>query len=237
MITVWLYATLGSVQINDQSNQIVETVTPGAAWTRYSWVIYPTISRPLRVRSSGGAATFYVDDVSVCQLNDVSITVVPASAANSLEGTGYRVDGLDTLTQTIPAGALGATNGKIAFYYTPRHNAADVKKYGIAAPYLARFAGGANYIEVYWSNVNILTLAFNDGGGIHSTNYNAIGAIVAGTKYLIEIEYAPTNMTLSIDGVVQGTITTAIDFGATVPSTAHIGNAHVTGFNGDAVFS
>ena len=86
LITMWIKATAGNVRINNNNSTIDFTITsPGAAWTRYSFVGFSTAANIVFIRSVGGGANFLVDDVSVCQLNDVSITCVPASLANSQE--------------------------------------------------------------------------------------------------------------------------------------------------------
>ena len=153
---------------------------------------------------------------------------------------GIRVDGLDTLSQTIPAGALGATNGKIAFYYTPRHNAADAVKFGVTGnnPYIfmARYINTSNYIVMRWALANTITCGFNDNGGEHTSNWDATGAIVAGTKYLIEVEWNPAQMTFSVDGAVKITIVEPVSFG-TVPTVFYCGTTNSGDRTGDAVFS
>lgn len=69
-VVVWLYATLGSVRITDtNANCINEAVTPGAAFTMYSWVITAGGTSRLKIMSIG-AALYYVDDVSVDEYYD-----------------------------------------------------------------------------------------------------------------------------------------------------------------------
>ncbi len=80
------------------------------------------------VRSIGGAATFYVDDVAVHELDAVTLSCVAATSANSIEsmtGTPWgtmstlRVDGRDTLT--IPSSVLNANEGTLAMWVKFRH--------------------------------------------------------------------------------------------------------------------
>lgn len=169
------------------------------------------------------------------KLTAVSLTVTPASQANSTETSGLRVDGLDTLTQPITN--LTATAGQIRFKWTPRHSAAGVVKFGNSAAYIVSLYGAAdNYIRVYWSAANTITLAFNDGGGEHTTTWDATGAIAAGSTYAMQIDYSASVMTLSVGGVVKATITTAISF-ATVPTTAYWGSTSASISQIDATFA
>jgi len=87
LVTAWFYGIAGIVRMIDTAGAFfAQNFTPPAGvWTRYSFVVYANSARYLGILSSGAAANFLVDDVSVCQLNDVSITCVPASLANSQE--------------------------------------------------------------------------------------------------------------------------------------------------------
>lgn len=182
-------------------------------------------------RITGASPTLFVP----VKLTPVTLTVTPASQANSTETSGIRVDGLDTMTQ--PIANLTATSGQIRWDYTPRHSAADAVKFGNAAAYIAELYGAAdNYIRVYWSAANTITLAFDDGGGAHTTTWDATGAIVAGTTYLLQIDISAAAMTLSVDGVVKATITTAISF-ATVPTAAHWGASQAAVSAADSTFA
>jgi len=241
LVTIWLYGVTGSVQILDSSSNFLnDVVTPSVgAWTRYSWVVKATNANRLYIRSSGGAANFLVDDVSVIALDDVSITATAATQANSTEDGGIRVDGLDTLTQDI-TGKLGATSGKIRFNYTPRHDAADVAKLGMSSPQIMTISYNTdNYIYAWWSATNTVTFRMRVGGTSYNQTWDATGAIVAGTTYLVEIEYNSTQATLSVDRVVKATVTPGpgIDFGANIPDTFRAGT-NISGVNqGDAVFT
>ncbi|PIZ45089.1 hypothetical protein COY32_05630, partial [candidate division WWE3 bacterium CG_4_10_14_0_2_um_filter_41_14] len=81
------------------------------------------------------ASPTYLDDTYAFVLTPVSLTVTPASEANSLESTGLRVDGTDTLTQPITN--LTATAGTIKFKFTPRHSFAVADLLGVTSPVIA----------------------------------------------------------------------------------------------------
>ena len=101
-VTVWAKRTAGNLQVVDGAGAFLsESFTPGAGYTSHTFVCYATSATTLKVLSHGGAANCLVDDISIIELDDVSLTVTPASAANSAEGGGIRVGGLDTVTQAI----------------------------------------------------------------------------------------------------------------------------------------
>jgi hypothetical protein len=217
-------------------NQLVTT----ADWAQYHWIgrMHEKSGNSFAYFPSVGTeTTAYLDDVYVYAITPVSLTVTPASEANSTESSGIRVDGLDTLTQSISN--LTATDGHVRFAYTPRHDAADAVKFGTASTQamIAELYGAAdNYIRLYWSAANTITMAFNDGGGEHTTTYDATGAIAAGTTYQMALNYSAEAMTLDIAGSTVATITTAISF-ATVPTTAYWGQAQAGTKQADATYA
>lgn len=209
-----------------------------ASWTHFAKVY--------RLKTNGARITFsvsnntatgntYFDNAYAFPMTPVSLTVTPASQANSAETSGLRVDGLDTCTQVVAN--LSATTGRVRWNYTPRHDAADAVKLGNAAAYVASLYGAAdNYIRVYWSAANTITLAFNGGGGEHTATWDATGAIAAGTSYTLQLDYSASEMTLSVDDVVKATITTGISF-ATVPTTAYWGSTSAGASQADATLA
>ena len=154
---------------------------------------------------------------------------------------GIRVDGRDTLTQTIPAGALGATNGKIAFYWTPRHGGGDMEKFGSVNPVAGlAYKNATNFIRLLSVDNNRMRISVNIGGvNTDGADWTPAGALVAGTKYLVELEYNSVAFTFSIDGAVVDTATpvAGIDFGANIPDTFYAGSNQTGVSTGDAVFS
>ena len=165
----------------------------------------------------------YVDDLYAIALDDVTLTVTPASQASSLEGTGIRVDGLDRLTQ--PVTSLQAGKGKITFQYTPRHSAATVALIGNATPVICSlYADANNYILLDWSAANTIRLRYNAGGaGVQTGTWDATGLIVAGTLYNMEIRYTSSGMKLYVDGNPMISISAGVGF-SVVPTTAYWGS-------------
>ena len=188
----------------------------------------------VRLRSDTG---FWMMSTRVL-LTSVTLTVTPASQANSTETSGLRVDGRDTLTQTPGAGLLGATSGLIKFRMTPRHSAANVAKFGETTPYLMHAWGDAsNYLALYWSAANTLKLEQNaNGAGVQSSTWDATGAIVAGTTYACEVEYNATAVTLTVDSTLRITVTAAVNF-TTALTTIYWGHKQDGTKQADATFS
>jgi hypothetical protein len=210
----------------------------GVSWL-HSVSVFRTLQSTTRqyiIFDTGGANERYVDDYYAILLDDVTLTVTPASATNSLEGTGIRVDGRDKDPQTISGIALG--KGKIKFNVTPRHSAATVALFGNATPIVAYVYGDANnYITLDWSAANTLRLRYNaSGGGVQTGTWDATGAIVAGTIYAMEIKYTGAAMTFSVDNVLRITITAASIF-STALATFYPGSDATPANQFDAVYS
>ncbi|MEI6462091.1 MAG: LamG-like jellyroll fold domain-containing protein [bacterium] len=173
------------------------------AWSHYSSSLRAQgTSGRISFENFTNSGTFDIDDVSLYALNSVTLSLTPSSLANSTETSGVRVDGADTLTQ--PVSNLSATSGVVKFKYTPRHNAADMLKYGVSTPYIIDLYGDANnYIRAYWSYANQVTFVVNDGTGERIKSWDATGAIVAGTTYNLEISYSSTQILFKVDGVTK----------------------------------
>ena len=239
LVSCWIYGgDAGQIYLygvkNDGSTGVIGTTAASGAWVKLKFVMRATAAAiTVRVRKSA-AGTFYVDDVSVVELSDVSLTCTPAIEANSLEGTGIRVDGYDTFT--VPVTKLKANKGRIKFYWTPRHNAADFVKYGIGTPRIFYIYGDAsNYLTLTCQVANTIRLGLNANGVSTGANWDCTGLVEAGTKYLLDITYSATKCVVKIDGVVVITATQAINF-VTLPGTFQLGDGTNTR-NCDSVFS
>ena len=235
----WIYAdTAGTVDLAVGSQTV--TTSGNDSWIRVSQVFIAAGASTDVSFLSNGTQTFYVDDVSIILLDDVSLTVTPANEANATEGDGLRVGGLSTLDQPIPAGKLGARKGKAWFNWTPRHGAGDLEKFGVSNPRICEiYNDNNNYLRLFMETDTNIRFTVKVGGVTTNANWNSTGLIDAGTIYLIEVEYNATQATFSVDGVVRSTSTpgAGIDFGANIPDTAYWGNNNSGGAIGDAVFS
>lgn len=207
-----------------------------------SWQATQAVYRALHanprmlVEADAIAGDGWTDDFWAIEMDDVSLTVTPASEANSEENvtTELRVCGYASLTQPLQ-GQCKASSGYVRGWIRPRHNAADLLKFGVTSPYWAQLWGDVNNrIVVYVFAANQLTLFANVNGAAVNTNWDCTGAIVANTKYLLEIEYTANWIQLRIDGVVRATDTRAIAF-AVVPTTAYWGS-YLADFQADATF-
>ena len=247
----FVYINGGSVRIASLSDFMLRQVGGGIIQdysTILTWGLLGLVARaenvrlrPYPIALSGATDTRFIDDIYGIEMDDVSLTITPASEANSTEDGGLRVDGLDTLTQPIPAGSLGATSGKVRFDWTPRHGAGDFEKFGNAANRICNvYKDAANEFFIFTSGNTDLRLTIDVAGVTRNGSIiDMTGIIAADTKYLVEIEYNATEITWSIDGIAQSTDTppAGIDFGANIPDIFY-GGSRYTGLNqSDGVFS
>ncbi|MFC1600706.1 LamG-like jellyroll fold domain-containing protein, partial [Patescibacteria group bacterium] len=184
--------------------------------------------------------TGYYDDLYSFQLDDVSLTVTPATEANSAEGWGLRVDGRDTLTQAISGWTT--TAGTARWRWTPRHSAGDFRSYGVEsnAPRIAHFRyDNNNNIEVATSNGDsLITLYGRANGTTFSQNWDATGNISAGTTYEMEVIYTSDSIVLNISDNerINIDLTSTPDF-SSAPNTAYWGSNSNGLQQADAVYS
>jgi hypothetical protein len=232
--TVTLTATHAVLQASASANTVATTTV--GSWVRLSGVFRAAATTVHVGFTASSGTTFYVDDVSAIALDDVSLTVTPASAANSVESSGVRVDGLDVCSQTIPAGQIQSGSGWLKFKYIPRHSAADVAKFGNATPAITQIYGGANdYITLDYSAANTMRLRYNaNGAGVQTGTWDCTGAIVAGTTYIIEVRYTSGGMKVYVDGTERISISAAVAFG-TVPTMFYAGQLQAGTSQNDCV--
>lgn len=170
----------------------------------------------------------YLDDIYTYRLNDVSLTVTPASQANSTEASGVRVDGGDSLTQSISTG-VAASTGLVKFNFTPRHSFADAAKFGVANPVIAHVYGDAtNYLKLYYQSSTILRLTGVFNGTTVNADYST-PTLNAGTTYEFEISYTSGgNLVLRVDGTQRAAQSGVVAF-TTVPTTVYWGTDNAGG--------
>lgn len=244
-IRAWMYVatagktgkiqfTNGLLQASASVNSINDTTI--GSWKAFSCVVRATAATIDVSFLANSGTTFYVDDVSVFANDDVSLTVTPASAANSVESGGIRVDGFDLCTQPIPTGRLFATSGWVRFRWIPRHNAADALKFGCPIPIIATISGDVNnYIAVYYTGASQISLYVIFGGAPFGiVNWTVAGAIVAGGSYLMEVRYTSTEVLLIVDGITRITSPGVVNFG-TIPSSFIAGSNTGLNRNEDSV--
>lgn len=191
------------------------------------WVLFPEIRRwnisdYYWIRMNSGASGLrYVDDIYGIALSNVSLTVTPASQANSTETSGLRVDGADTLIQPITD--ISTTAGTLKFKFTPRHSFATADLFGVTSPVIAHFHYDENnYLKLYRHDDSTLRLV----GVFDGTTVNADWSsptLNSATTYTASITYAAGgSLSLTIDGTQVATNTGVVVFG-TVPDTAYFG--------------
>ena len=215
------------------------SATPGAFWNSYKGVFRSAQTTVWsRVSKTDGNGTMFWDDVFAVALDAVSLTVTPASEANSAESGGRRVDGRDTLTQPIPAGKLKATEGWVRWKMRMRHAPADLEAFQESTldAFLYLFGDASNYIYVAGTAANTITLGVNSAGaGAQTNTWDCTAAWTADEELLWEVRYNAASVWLIVAGVTRVTVTTAIAFG-TVPATAYLGSNNSGARQGDVVF-
>jgi len=238
--SAWVYAdTAGTVDMEGPTAQkggaAKATTSVNDAWQLLQFVFRATAASTDLQFTSNAAQTFYVDDVCVVPDTAVSLTATPASAANSIESGGIRVDGYDKLVQPTTA-RLRRNRGVIRWKALMRHSPANIVKFVqvTGAAYLLYAYGDAtNYVSVYGSAANTMTLAFNDGGGAHSTTWDCTAAWTANQERAWAVDYDANRMRLWHNGLVVATINEPVNF-AVVPTSLYYGS-NATGNAIDAV--
>ncbi|MEI6462086.1 MAG: LamG-like jellyroll fold domain-containing protein [bacterium] len=212
--------------LNSGSNSTTLTTSGTGSWSLLKGVY--------RYASSGfndhrlTATDGYADDMYYFTLDNISLTVTPASQANSGESTGLRVDGGDTLTQAVSS--MSTTSGSIKFKFTPRHSAANAIKFADGVPPRILYISDGtanNEIHLYFSVANVLTLKYVMNGVSNTATYdaNAVGDFAAGATYVIGVRYSGGgNMIVSVNGVDRITATSIPASFSSALTTAYLGS-------------
>ena len=254
-IGVWSYSTgtagnyIGFANINQGTWQYSTTVFHRDLPTPVAWMHTPVVGRivggigRIVLTALTSVGTRYLDDVYMVDLDDVSLTCTPASKANSAETSGLRVDGTDQCTQTQYRGKnlsdiLNKNNWEVEFEVTPRHDAADIAKFGASSPDVLWLWGDANnYLYVDFQAASIFRLVVNVGGGGEVADKWDPATLDAGTTYTIKIKgKRNSKVEMFVDGILRCTINQPITWGTT-PSTAHWGHHYAGGLSYDATFN
>jgi len=212
------------LQYDPATNQLA---TPhDAFWALTTGVWRATGNARTIILKDVGAVVGYTDDVYCFAMDPITLTVTPASEANSAEGTGIRVDGLDTLQQPIPVGYLRATEGHIRFAFTPRHTDADAISFGNGQAYVAIAQGDTNnYIYVRFAFANRIDMRFRVNGANADGNWASGGAyFVPGTRYTLDIVYTPSWARLYVNNIQRISVAPGFPF-TTIPPTMYWGSA------------
>lgn len=167
----------------------------------------------------------FTDDIYAFILDDVSVTVTPASLANCTEATGLRIVGRSACPQPIVNLTRGA--GIIRWDWTPRHSAAIFGSFrdAFSLQVMQAWNNGTNYFQLVANANNSLRLDTMVAGVNTSAAWNCTGLIVAGTTYAMEARYAGGKAILRVNGVMRITLSpgAGINFGANIPNTMYWG--------------
>ena len=186
--------------------------------------------------------TSYFDDAYVFLLDDISLTVGPASEANSTENSGeVRVDGRDTYIQSS-AVSIADDAGSVEFDYRPRHSASIATNFAensnADAYILSLYGDSDDYINVYWDSSNTIAMNYSMGGSTGSDTWDATGSIAANTQYTLTLQYTGgSTMVLSVNGTAKITLSSIPSSFGTAPDTVYFGSDTSSGNQGDATFS
>ena len=240
------YNSLGMVRIGyspntdivGQDNVTYYLPSTGTDWKHYRVVARIGSSGSSRWLRFGDSSLGYADDLYNILLSDVSLTVTPATEANSLETSGLRVDGTDTLTQ--PLDTLTTTSGNIQFKFTPRHKSTDsALLYGNQYEYwfYARNTLGGGLNDIYCRKDGV---AFGCGVWANNVHYalTSVSSISynAGDTLALEFSYQDGTARMSLNGVVKFE-KTGISAFSTVPNMMYFGTDQNSMYQADATFA
>lgn len=211
--------------------------TGGAVWIHRATVVRAVAATGqtyLRARSGAGGVR-YVDDAYLFLLDPVTLTITPASEANSAESGGIRVDGDDALTQPV-LNRLKARSGHIVWRGRLRHAPANLVAFweGAEVTLVDAFGAAANYARVRATVLNTVDTRFDDGGGVQTVNWAAAGAWAADDELFLELYWRGHFMQLSVAGIPVATINQPVDF-AVLPTLLYWGLLNSGGTNIDTV--
>ena len=214
------------------------------------WSLLPAVWRKKAVTNTSllpsfaTASQMYADDLFVIALDDITLTVTPASEANSTEtptsgNTGIRVDGLDECTVPAATHRVLATSGGIRFRVTPRHSLANSEAFGQPQERLFSIVEDANnYIELYRDDAagGTLTLEVDQAGAGPWTDTDT-PAWAADTEALIWIINQGGSVQCYVDGVLLLEIGALTGFAADFTQPAYFGSEATPDYEADAVIS
>jgi hypothetical protein len=225
--------------LHNSSTLYRRTTGVGAVWTHTPMVLRALDTSPeLQIEADAIAGDGFSDDFYAVECDDVTLTVTPASAANSQEGTGIRVDGLDSCTVPAAAHRVLATSGGVRFRVTPRHSIANSEAFGQMQEMLyALIEDANNYILLYRDNAagGTLTLEVDQSGGGPWTDTDT-PAWAADTEALIEVLNLGGNIRVTFDGAPLLDVAGA-GFAADFTAAAYFGSDATPDYQADAVIS
>jgi len=230
----WAYVTANTLSIGGHNGQRWElqagsgyllTFSADGIWKHQCAVMRALISSTTSWnRIYGAGALAYTDDIYLIALDPVTLTVTPASEANSQEGIGIRIDGRDAGPQTLTG--LSANYGDVRWSIQPRHDDTEMVSFGNTTPMILRLWGDANnYIDVRFSAADTVQLRFNAAGAGEQSDTWATGGsyFTPGSTYQFRIVYSGSRMQLFVDGTLRITINATTGF-STIPATVYWGS-------------
>ena len=245
--SAWIYIVSGPVVFgaSNQLNSISKTLNTTGSWQKVSWTTYSPIGGipVVFVRASSGAAEFYIDDISLIELDQDDPTTTgattPSTSANSF-GTGkwsdssgsFRADGLDTLT--YPNTNIVADRGTIAFWANIKspYNAAENKVF-----LDARGADDNNRVKIFYqASDDKFTLYLNGANRIQSAAQVNNSNFYSWHHFVFAYDFVSDRYTFYIDGVSIGTDTAALTAFSLGVNNIYVGSNYDSSGQADAFF-
>ena len=189
--------------------------------------------------TTGAVGDRFSDDAYAFECDDVTLAVTPASQANSLEGTGIRVDGRDSSTVPATAHKVLATSGGVRFRATPRHSIANSEAFGQTQEMLFSLTEDANnYILLYRDDAagGTLTLEVDQAGAGPWTDTDT-PAWAADTEASIDVINYGGLIRVLFDGAPLLEIGGLTGFAADFTAAAYFGSDATPEYEFDGVIS
>jgi hypothetical protein len=144
--------------------------------------------------------TSLIDDLSMIVLENVAVTIAPATVAHSSYNNATLVDGRDAFIQ--PATNIDLNDGLIRFSYKPRFaSSLQTTLSQVSETYVAKWYGDANnQISLSWSGPSQLKLSYTMNGVSANSTWNTGATMQPDQFHQLEIAYTGSgSMVLSVD--------------------------------------
>ena len=216
---------------------ISETGPTATDWGYTTLVARATDTTPVlyQLAESGASSERFTDDWYAFALDDVSLTVTPASEANSDESGGLRVDGLDRLTQD-PQGILLADEGCVTWQQRPRHAPGDAELFGIMDPrWVTVWLDGDNSLQVLARSSTTIRLSLEVAGAFSVDEWTSTGEWAADDILSMGACWSNSGAELTADGLVVASVESQGEFEG-APTIIYWGGGTSSGREADSVY-
>tara|TARA_Y100000310_G_scaffold202967_1_gene203213 strand:+ start:4091 stop:7126 length:3036 start_codon:yes stop_codon:yes gene_type:complete len=244
-LSLWLKIVSGNVRFIQENVVAYQTVTQaenGNTWRRYSYTGKSSVtSSKMQIECTGGAAEFYVDDVSLVALDQISPSAsTPSTSVNSFNTGKYNqlngavlVDGLDTLDYAN-SNNINANKGTVGFWAyinNPYDTGDDLYLFDI------RGADDNNRIAMFYSQADDkFTLYLNGAERIEAAAETDNTFFYAWVHFSFSWDFDNDLYALYRNSVSLGTDTTSLTVPAFGANQIHFGSDYNNANQADAFF-